>query len=222
MTKRFAATLLLVALLAACDPVGKAWDEAQSANTIEAYQAFLTANPDSEYEARARTRIDDLAWDAASAANTEVSYAQYETDYPEGAHLQEATERIHKVRIDDFNANFDAQLLAFVRLEDSAIKTIQGKSWDDLRPRVGVVSGGFDVVGGAAILRKGSVAVYEDRDKQFRIFGVMDQPQYALDAKPASLQGSEFEPGVRIGLVSGEMLEYGDDGWHYVAQDDAG
>ena len=222
MTSRIAVTLVLAALLAACDPVGKAWDQAQSANTIDAYQAFLTANPDSEYEAQARQRIDDLAWETASAANTEESYAQYQSDYPDGAHLEDAAERIHKVRVDDFNANFDAQLLAFVRLEDSAIATIQGKSWDDLRPRVGVVSGGFDVVGGAAILRKGSVAVYEDRDKQFRIFGVMDQPQYALDAKPASLQGSEFEPGVRIGLVSGETLEYGDDGWHDVAEADAG
>ncbi|MGA8203161.1 MAG: hypothetical protein WB812_01505 [Woeseiaceae bacterium] len=222
MTARIGVALLLTAMLAACDPVGKAWDQAQSANTIDAYQAFLAANPDSEYEAQARQRIDDLAWETASAANSEESYAKYQTDYPDGAHLQESAERIHKVRVDDFNANFDAQLLAFVRLEDSAIVTIQGKSWDDLRPRVGVVSGGFDVVGGAAILRKGSVAVYEDRDKQFRIFGVMDQPQYALDAKPASLQGSEFEPGVRIGLVSGETLEYGDDGWHYVAEADAG
>jgi len=222
MTSKIVVTLVLAALLVACDPVGKAWDQAQSTNTIDAYQAFLSANPDSEYEARARERIDDLAWEAASAANTEESYAQYQSEYPEGAHLQEAADRIHTVRVDNFNANFDAQLLAFVRLEDSAIATIQGKSWDDLRPRVGVVSGGFDVVGGAAILRKGSVAVYEDRDKQFRIFGVMDQPQYALDAKPASLQGSEFEPGVRIGLVSGETLEYGDDGWHYVAQDGAG
>jgi len=221
MRKRIAVTLLLVAILAACDPVGKAWDEAQSTNTIDAYQAFLTANPGSEYESQARERIDNLAWESASAANTEESYAQYKIDYPQGAHLQEAAERIHKVRVDDFNANFDAQLLAFVRLEDSAIKTIQGKSWDDLRPRVGVVSGGFDVVGGAAILRKGSVAVYEDRDKKFRIFGVMDQPQYALDAKPASLQGSEFDPGVRIGLVSGETLEYGDDGWRYVADSKA-
>jgi hypothetical protein len=216
MTTRIGVTLLLAAMLAACDPVGKAWDQAQSANTIDAYKSFLAANPGSGYESEAMQHIDGLAWDAASAANTEESYAQYQADYPAGTHADEAAERIHKVRIDDFNANFDAQLLAFVRLEDSAIATIQGKSWDDLKPRVGVVSGGFDVVGGAAILRKGSVAVYEDRDKQFRIFGVMDQPQYALDAKPASLQGSEFEPGVRIGLVSGETLEYGDAGWRYV------
>jgi hypothetical protein len=217
MKTRVAATLLLAALLAACDPVGKAWDEARSADTIDAYQSFLAANPGSEYESEAMQRIDGLAWDAARAANTEESYAQYLSDHSDGAHATEAAERVHEVRIDDFNANFDAQLLAFVRLEDSAIATIQGKSWDDLKPRVGVVSGGFDVVGGAAILREGSVAVFEDRDKQFRIFGVMDQPQYALDAKPASLQGSEFEPGVRIGLVSGETLEFGDAGWQNAA-----
>lgn len=219
MTVRIGVLIALAALLAACDPVGKAWDEAQSANTLDAYQAFLDANPGSEYETDAKEHIDGLAWAAARTADTQDSYAQYLSDHPHGAHATAAAERSRAIRLHEFNTNFDAQLLAFVRLEDSAIATIQDKTWDDLKPRVGVVSGGFDVVGGAAILRKGSVAVFEDRDKQFRIFGVMDQPQYALDAKPASLQGSEFEPGVRIGLVSGETLEYGDDGWHYVADD---
>jgi hypothetical protein len=222
MTARIVLALVLAALLTACDPVGRAWKDAESTNTIDAYQGFIAEHPGSEYETRAIQHIDDLAWDAASTANTEDSYSAYIADYPDGAHRGEATEQLHKARVEDFNVNFDAQLLAFICHRDSAIATIQGKSWDDVKPRVGVVSGGLDASSGTAILKAGSVAVFEDPDQQFRIFGVIATPQYALDAMPASLDGYEFEPGVRIGLVSGETLEYGDDGWQLVAEGDTG
>lgn len=222
MTARIAVILVLAILLAACDPVGRAYKQAESANTIDAYQGFIAEHPGSEYETQAMQHIDDLAWDAAKETNTEDSYSAYIADYPDGAHMDEATEGLHKARVDDFNANFDAQLLAFICHQDSAIATIQGKSWDDVKPRVGLVSGGMDASSGAAILKAGSVAVFEDPDQQFRIFGVIATPQYALDAMPASLQSYEFEPGVRIGLVSGETLEYGDGSWHLVAEDKTG
>ena len=222
MTARIVLALVLAALLTACDPVGRAWKDAESTNTIDAYQGFIAEHPGSEYETQAMQHIDDLAWDAASTTNTEDSYTAYITDHPDGAHLDAANEGLHKARVDDFNANFDAQLLAFICHKDSAIATIQGKSWDDVKPRVGLVSGGMDASSGTAILKAGSVAVFEDPDGQFRIFGAIATPQYALDAMPASLQSYEFEPGVRIGLVSGETLEYRDGSWHLVAEDDTG
>ena len=217
MKNRFGIGLAFVVLLSACDPVGHAWRQAESSNTTEAYQVFLAEHPGSEYEAEAMQKIEALAWAAASDEDTGPAYARYLSAYPEGAHAAAAAALIRSKQLDRFRGDFDAQLLSFIRGEPSDIVSLQGKTWADLDLKVGIVSGGFDLSGGAAIFREGSVAVFEDRDRQFQVLGRIDEAQYVADAVPGALESVDFKPGVRIGLRSGQILEYDDDGWNYVA-----
>ena len=64
--------------LAACGP--SPWEEARSTDTIEAFEAYIAANPDGEHVAAAQARIDalwDTKWAATSAANTREGYIEF-------------------------------------------------------------------------------------------------------------------------------------------------
>ncbi|MCU0951526.1 MAG: SPOR domain-containing protein [Burkholderiaceae bacterium] len=90
------------ALLVACSPEAGDWKNAQSADTVEAYDAFIAKYPQSEFAAQATERTKQLAeerdWQAATAADTADAYQQFLTQYPEGKWAQEA-----RVRIENFN-----------------------------------------------------------------------------------------------------------------------
>src|SRR5579863_6836297 len=82
------------ALLAACGSAKYEWSQANSINTIAAYQTFLSKYPNDEHAADARNRIaglqDEQAWSTAQVAPTVQSYQQYLTTEPNGAHVQAA------------------------------------------------------------------------------------------------------------------------------------
>jgi cell division septation protein DedD len=91
-----------IALLGACSPEAGDWKKAQSADTVEAYDAFIAKYPQSEFAAQATERTKQLAeerdWQTATAADTADAYQQFLTQYPEGKWAQEA-----RVRIENFN-----------------------------------------------------------------------------------------------------------------------
>ncbi|MEZ5459760.1 MAG: SPOR domain-containing protein [Steroidobacteraceae bacterium] len=89
-------------LLAACSPEAGDWRSAQSADTIEAYDAFIAKYPQSEFAAQATERTKQLGeerdWQTATTADTADAYQQFLSAYPEGKWAQEA-----RVRIENFN-----------------------------------------------------------------------------------------------------------------------
>jgi hypothetical protein len=89
-------------LLAACSPEAGDWRNAQSADSIEAYDAFVAKYPQSEFAAQATERTKQLGeerdWQAATAADTADAYQQFLSAYPDGKWSQEA-----RVRIENFN-----------------------------------------------------------------------------------------------------------------------
>lgn len=89
-------------LLAACSPEAGDWRNAQSADSVEAYDAFVAKYPQSEFAAQATERTKQLGeerdWQAATAADTADAYQQFLSAYPEGKWSQEA-----RVRIENFN-----------------------------------------------------------------------------------------------------------------------
>jgi hypothetical protein len=89
-------------LLAACSPEAGDWRNAQSADSIEAYDAFVAKYPQSEFAAQATERTKQLGeerdWQTATAADTADAYQQFLSAYPEGKWSQEA-----RVRIENFN-----------------------------------------------------------------------------------------------------------------------
>lgn len=85
-------------LLVACDSAKYEWSQANSLNTIAAYQAFVSKYPNDAHAADAMRRIADLqdlqAWSTAQAASTVQGYQQYISAEPNGAHSQAARDEI--------------------------------------------------------------------------------------------------------------------------------
>jgi cell division septation protein DedD len=96
--------LMSVALLAAasgCTHEQRDWHSAQAANTIEAYEQFITAHPKSARAADAQVRISQLTeerdWQRASTTDTADAYRQFLALHPQAKFAPEA-----RIRIENF------------------------------------------------------------------------------------------------------------------------
>lgn len=96
----FALPLLV---LAACSREKSDWRSAQAADSLESYEQFVAAHPDSELVATARERLAQLAeerdWRNAAETDTPEAYRQFLTLRPGGKWAKEA-----RVRLDSFAA----------------------------------------------------------------------------------------------------------------------
>ena len=83
-----------------------AWQAAAQANTIPAYEGYLSKFPAGKNAAEAQSRIDRLraseadeaAWAAANATKTADAYQQYLTSFPQGKYVPEAIKRLEDLR----------------------------------------------------------------------------------------------------------------------------
>lgn len=99
MNIRVLLVLILFMLGAAgCDSPGAAWDEAREADSIEAYQQFVDAYPDSPEASDAEQRILELrreqAWEAARMEDTVEAYQAFLGEYSEGELADQARSRL--------------------------------------------------------------------------------------------------------------------------------
>jgi hypothetical protein len=101
IAQRFPPCFLLccAALLAACGGSAKyEWSQANTINTVAAYQAFLSKYPNDVHAADAQSRIaalqDNQAWSTAHGMSTVQGYQEYLTVEPNGAHVQAAGDEI--------------------------------------------------------------------------------------------------------------------------------
>jgi hypothetical protein len=98
---KFAALIVLVALLSACSREQQDWRSAEASDTVEGYGEFLHRHPDSELATEARTRVAQLAedreWQGAGAADTADAYKQFLAQHPNGKWAQEA-----RIRVENF------------------------------------------------------------------------------------------------------------------------
>jgi cell division septation protein DedD len=93
-----AVTLLLVS----CSAEKSDWQDAQAADTAEAYEQFISKHPQSALANEARTRTKQLEeekdWEKATGIDTADSYQAFLAKYPEGKWSEEA-----RIRIENFN-----------------------------------------------------------------------------------------------------------------------
>jgi outer membrane protein assembly factor BamD (BamD/ComL family) len=82
--------------LCGCSSAETDWNKASTANTVAAYQQFLSDHPTGQHSVDAADRIhalqDDQAWTQAKQANSAESYRDYLQQHPAGTHLKEAQE----------------------------------------------------------------------------------------------------------------------------------
>ena len=84
-------SLLLLPLLfafACSDPFA----EAQKTDTIEAYETFLAANPNSNYRLQGEIRVEELYLEKARTEATLEAYDVYMSKFPEGKLVEKAVE----------------------------------------------------------------------------------------------------------------------------------
>jgi cell division septation protein DedD len=89
-------------LLVSCSAEKSDWQSAQSADSVEAYEQFITKHPQSALANEARTRTKQLAeeqdWEKATSVDTADSYQAFLGKYPDGKWSEEA-----RVRVENFN-----------------------------------------------------------------------------------------------------------------------
>jgi cell division septation protein DedD len=102
--RRTCVILMSAALLASasgCSHEQRDWQSAEAANTIEAYQEFVGAHPQSTRATDAQARIADLTeqrdWQRASTTDTADAYRQFLAQHPQGKSASEA-----RIRIENF------------------------------------------------------------------------------------------------------------------------
>lgn len=78
--------ILLAALLAGCDD----FPAVQKADTIEAYEAWLTENPESKKRLLAELRLEELYLEKAEAERSLEAYDAYLARFPEGTQRERA------------------------------------------------------------------------------------------------------------------------------------
>lgn len=87
-----------VVAFAACNSAKSEWSKVTTANTIRAYQAFVSRYPNDTHVIDALARIvslqDAQARSKAEVASTIVGYQQYLASAPNGAHAQAARDQI--------------------------------------------------------------------------------------------------------------------------------
>lgn len=105
MSVRALVTLFAVSLLSltGCSRERSDWRSAQAADTLESYQQFIDAHPDSARVTSARERLAQLAeqkdWRAAAELDTLEAYERFLAQYPRGHWAKEA-----RLRADNFAA----------------------------------------------------------------------------------------------------------------------
>jgi outer membrane protein assembly factor BamD (BamD/ComL family) len=86
------------ATLWGCSSAESDWNRANAANTVAAYQQFLSNHPTGPHSPEATDRIhalqDEQAWAQAKQTNSLEAYRDYVQQQPAGAHLKEAQEAV--------------------------------------------------------------------------------------------------------------------------------
>lgn len=96
--------LLLAALALGGCADRREWRDAQSTDTIEAYEAYLASRPQGDYVSPAQRRLGELKeardWDIATQRDTAEAYRAFIDAYPKGRWVSEARIRIQNFLLD--------------------------------------------------------------------------------------------------------------------------
>lgn len=98
-----AALAAAVLVAAGCSGESQDWRAAQSADSVEAYDAFIAKHPSStlatQAKARAKQITEDKDWERATIADNADSYREFVAQHPDGKWSQEARIRIENLAL---------------------------------------------------------------------------------------------------------------------------
>jgi len=93
--------VLIVLLAAGCATMQNRWKDAQSANSIAAYDAFLNRYSKGEFADEARARLEALYLQKAKNTNTIEAYQRFLERYPHGKPADEARKLMDPLLFED-------------------------------------------------------------------------------------------------------------------------
>lgn len=96
--------VLLTALLAGCGSEQKKWSEAQAANTVQAYEAFLEHHPSGAFSVSARSALETVRYEDATKTNTVGAYRAFLDRHPDGKLSESARSKIQLLNLHQIDA----------------------------------------------------------------------------------------------------------------------
>ena len=88
----------LILGLAGCATTKRDWEKTQTADTVSAYQEFLSKHPQTEFSGQANTRIEQLNWGRAQEINTIEAYETFLQAHKRGKYAEIAKARMEALR----------------------------------------------------------------------------------------------------------------------------
>ncbi|HLR24907.1 MAG TPA: SH3 domain-containing protein [Fodinibius sp.] len=73
------------------------WEDAQQADSYEAYQRYIEDNPEGEHIETAKSRSDNLYWSSIQSDTTAESVETYLNKFPEGRFKSQAQAKLNKI-----------------------------------------------------------------------------------------------------------------------------
>jgi hypothetical protein len=107
--------LVAVAIIAGCASMPKRWRQAESTNTIEAYEDFLKEYPEGSNAEKAKERIMELRYNEAVKENTIPAYQKFLESYPEQRFADDVLSRLNRLaRLEQMKAFRSAKAVKIV------------------------------------------------------------------------------------------------------------
>lgn len=96
MNKNFLLTLLFpILFMVGCNSY--TWEDAQQADTYEAYQEYIEVNPEGEHVEEARNLAEMRYWESIQNDSSEAAFKTYLNRFPNGQYQAEAEEKIDQL-----------------------------------------------------------------------------------------------------------------------------
>jgi outer membrane protein assembly factor BamD (BamD/ComL family) len=97
-TKNLILSVIIALGVTSCDTNKREWEQAQKANTIEAYEHFLSRHPHDQNVPNALARLEQLhllkLWEQTQQSNTIESYTNFLQKYAQSQYAYQAQEKI--------------------------------------------------------------------------------------------------------------------------------
>ncbi len=95
--KQLCLVLLVVLFIVGCATMHSRWKDAESINTIAAYEEFLRQYPDGELADNARSKIEELYFKQTKRRDTIWAYEGFLRKYPQGKFTEQAHMRLKEL-----------------------------------------------------------------------------------------------------------------------------
>jgi outer membrane protein assembly factor BamD (BamD/ComL family) len=89
--------LIIILAFIGCATVQWDWENAQSENTVQAYQEFIEKHPSSEWTDIAKHKMEEADWERAESLDITQMYEEFLAKYPSSDHADVARQKTEKL-----------------------------------------------------------------------------------------------------------------------------